>query len=111
CNISWQVYADYLEEQGNLVLSTAYRYGFYSIGRVDPEPMLLPLLHDEDCGTCSGIGDGSGNGDGYGYGTGSLEDFAIGSNVTCCYGAGYGDGTGGGHGLGNGCGIGDSSGW
>jgi len=87
CNCSWLIYADYLEEQGNLTLSTAYRNGFYSTSNED-------ISSDSygSSGRGGGWGDGSGFGDGDGDGEGDGK------------GSGHGDGSSGyGGGSGEGC--------
>jgi len=102
CNISWQIYADYLEEQGNFTCY-AYRHGFYSI-----ESNNSGGAWDEGCG--DGEGNGAGltgdtpmSGDGYGDGTGYSRGWGCGA--TEGYGdsdrEGSGDGDGDGYCYGN----------
>src|SRR5581483_11158220 len=88
CNCSWLIYADYLEEQGNLTLSTAYRYGFYSIESDDAKAI----------DSMEGSGGGNGSGDG-------CNGLIFSSNGHC-----YGDGNGSGSGSGDGSGYGDGYG-
>ena len=102
CNISWLIYADYLEEQGNLVLSTAYRNSFYCLGDEDINQ------GDDGCsGDGSGWADGSGGDTGIGFGSGDGSGLGFGSGV----GSGYSDGDGDGGGDGDGYGGGDGDGW
>src|SRR5581483_12495740 len=74
CNISWQIYADYLEEQGNFTCY-AYRYGFYCIENNNDD---IDNTNEGDGfgdgGHGDGCGDGNGGGIGGGYGNGGWVD-------------------------------------
>ena len=68
-NISWQIYADYLEEQGNFTCY-AYRNSFYCIEDNNDN------VNNIDEG--NGIGNGHGSGSGKGWGSGYGGDIGIG---------------------------------
>ena len=92
CNISWLIYADYLEEQGNFTCY-AYRYGFYCI-------------EDNNDSGCEGSYSFGGSAESYGGGSGCGSGCRDGSSygIGDGNGSGSGDNSGYGSGLGSGCG-------